>query len=91
MKRIEATVHGRVQGVSFRYYTHLEARRLGLAGWVANHPNGTVKVVAEGTQEALDQLVDFLHRGPSAARVNKVDVSWIDATHEFNGFSVRYI
>jgi hypothetical protein len=47
-QRVEATVYGRVQGVSFRYYTQQKARQLGLTGWVANHPDGSVRLVAEG-------------------------------------------
>ncbi|HCB50358.1 MAG TPA: acylphosphatase, partial [Chloroflexi bacterium] len=40
MKRVEATVQGYVQGVSFRYYTQREALRLGLTGWVRNESDG---------------------------------------------------
>ncbi len=88
-KRLEATVFGRVQGVSFRAYTVREARRLGLAGWVANQPDGTVRVVAEGTEEQLNQLMTFLHRGSPAASVYLVRPEWGEATGEFLGFAVR--
>ena len=48
LARLEATVFGLVQGVYFRQYTWQEARQLNLVGWVANQPDGTVRVVAEG-------------------------------------------
>ena len=89
MKRLEAIVHGRVQGVYFRYYTQREARQLGLAGWVANRLDGKVQVVAEGTEAALRQFVDFLWRGSPQAHVSQVEVNWLEATGEFSGFSVR--
>ncbi|MEW5989680.1 MAG: acylphosphatase [Chloroflexota bacterium] len=91
MKRLQATVHGRVQGVSFRYYTQLEAQRLGLTGWVRNDPEGTVTVVAEGPEPALEHLLQFLHRGPTAARVSRVEYTWSPASQEFTTFGVRYL
>ena len=35
-ERLHAQVYGRVQGVSFRFYTRDTATALGLTGWVAN-------------------------------------------------------
>jgi acylphosphatase len=90
LQRLEATVHGHVQGVSFRYYTQKTARRLGVSGWVANLSDGTVRVVAEGNEKQLQEMVDFLHHGSPAARVRSVDVEYADATGEFHGFNVRY-
>ncbi|GJM42096.1 MAG: acylphosphatase [Ardenticatenaceae bacterium] len=90
-KQLTAVIHGYVQGVSFRYYTHRAANRLGLTGWVANQRDRTVKLVAEGSESALRQLVVFLHEGSPAARVQRVDVKWTEATGEFNRFSVKYM
>jgi acylphosphatase len=90
MKRLEATVYGRVQGVSFRHYTQLKANELQLTGWVANQPDGTVYVVAEGPAEQLDQFFHWLHRGSPSARVERVTPNWLDATKEFNRFSIRW-
>lgn len=91
MKRLEAVVYGHVQGVSFRYYTQREAEKLGLTGWVANQRDGTVRVVAEGAENRLVELHDFLHHGPAGARVDRVQESWAEATNEFNGFRVRWL
>lgn len=90
MERMDATIHGRVQGVSFRYYTIQEATRLGLTGWVANQRDGTVHLVAEGPAEALRELEQWLHRGPPAARVERVEASRAAATGEFERFTVRW-
>lgn len=89
--RIEATVMGMVQGVYFRQYTLQEARRLNLVGWVANQPDGTVRVVAEGKREALKQLLEFLHHGSPASRVSDVVATWGIAGGEFTDFRVRYL
>ncbi len=87
--RIEAIVYGRVQGVSFRYFTRSEARRLGLTGWVSNRIDGTVEVVAVGPEYELQQMIDFLQRGSPAARVDKVKVVWQEASADFKDFSIR--
>ena len=88
-KRIHLRVCGRVQGVCYRAHTHEKAHALKLTGWVQNLPNGDVEILAEGTPEALDQLLSFCHRGPPAAEVDEVLVSWAEASAEFSGFSIR--
>jgi acylphosphatase len=88
--RLHATVHGRVQGVSFRYYTLNRARELGLVGYVRNRADGSVEVVAEGARVGLDQLLAFLRSGPRAAFVTEVETSWMQPTGGFGRFEVRY-
>jgi acylphosphatase len=58
--------------VGFRATTVDVARRLGLAGWVRNLADGDVELEAEGSPEAIEQLLAFLHRGPRGARVDGV-------------------
>ena len=88
-ERLHATVFGRVQGVSFRFYTRDTAVELGLTGWVANRFDGSVEVVAEGPRSALDQLLEFLHQGPPMARVNQVLHEFCSATGEFKRFAIE--
>ena len=71
-KAVRATVRGRVQGVGFRQMTRHRARRLGVMGWVRNAEDGSVLVHAEGPADAVEGLVDFLHRGPRGAAVEEV-------------------
>lgn len=88
-ERIDARVTGRVHGVGFRYFAFREAQALGLVGWVANMADGSVRCVAEGTRQSLDQLVRRLHEGPPAAIVAHVSVAWMPATGAFASFGVR--
>lgn len=88
--RLSAIVHGRVQGVNFRYYTQRRAIELGLTGYVRNLWNGTVEVVAEGPRPEVDKLLAFLHAGPRSAFVSQVDARWPAPTGEFTRFEVRY-
>lgn len=87
--RLEATVRGRVQGVGFRYYVVRRAADLGLYGWVANEPDGSVRCVAEGAGEGIDRLEEILRRGPTGSIVEDVSVVRMPATGLFEGFSVR--
>jgi acylphosphatase len=90
MRRVHLVIHGVVQGVSFRWFTRAEAARLGLTGWVRNRPNGTVEAVAEGPDATLGELVAFCRRGPSGARVIRVEVTWSEATGEHASFEIRH-
>jgi len=89
--RLHAVVHGRVQGVNFRYYTTRAAQRLGLTGWVANRWDGAVETVAEGSRGALDEFRAFLRQGSPSSLVQQVDDEWETPTGEFRLFGVRYI
>lgn len=89
IERLHAVVRGRVQGVSYRFYTRDMAASLGLTGWVANRSDGSVEVVAEGPRPALDQLLDWLRRGPPLARVDEVQAQFAPATREFTRFTIE--
>ncbi|NDJ78918.1 MAG: acylphosphatase [Chloroflexi bacterium] len=88
--RLHAIVHGRVQGVNFRANTQREAAHRRLTGWVRNRWDGTVETVAEGPQATLEAFEQYLHQGPSAAQVERVEVSYSAATGEFSSFNIRY-
>ena len=89
-QRLAAVVHGAVQGVGFRYYCALQARALGLQGYVHNRADRRVEVVAEGPRAQLEQLLSWLYEGPSMAQVSSVEVSWLAANGEFDCFEVRH-
>ncbi|MCC7261544.1 MAG: acylphosphatase [Candidatus Latescibacteria bacterium] len=83
-----ALVHGRVQGVGFRYFTQDRARKWGLVGEVRNLPDG-VEVVALGERGALEQLLRHLQEGPPAARVAQCRVTWFETAETFADFTIR--
>ncbi len=86
--RLHATVIGRVQGVSFRYFVLEQANRLNLTGWVRNRWNGAVEVTAEGSRQNLELLLNALRKGPPMAAVSDVDFEWLNYYAEFTGFNV---
>ena len=87
--RYSITVRGRVQGVSYRKYTQMEAQRLGVTGYVQNQPDSSVYVEAEGMRVQLDALVAWCHKGPALAAVSEVEVRTVEAVGDA-GFEIRY-
>jgi acylphosphatase len=69
-------VLGAVQGVGYRRFVVREARALGLAGWVQNEPDGSVRGEAEGPEPQLAAFRIRLAEGPPFAVVNRLD--WKD-------------
>jgi acylphosphatase len=86
MIRREVTIHGLVQGVAFRYHTSRHALELGVTGWVRNLPDGTVEGVFEGDEVAVNALVEWCRSGPTAARVDRLDLREGDYRGEFDSF-----
>jgi acylphosphatase len=74
MVRRRVIVHGRVQGVGFRYSVARAAMTRGVFGWARNRPDGTLEAVFEGEPEAVDALVRFCQEGPRGAVVERVEV-----------------
>ncbi len=87
---LQATVHGRVQGVFFRAFVERWAEALELTGYVRNLRDGTVEVGVEGERPQLEKLLEHLKEGYRPARVDKVVASWGEFTGHFSGFSIRY-
>ena len=85
-KRVVA--HGHVQGVFFRDSTRRRAGQEGVAGWVANRPDGAVEAVFEGDPEAVERLVAFMGEGPRGAEVERIDVE-DEEPEGLSGFEIR--
>ena len=84
-----AWVHGFVQGVGFRWWTRSRALELGLVGSVGNLSDGRVEVVAEGTREACDALLEQLRGAGTPGDVSQVIAQFADARGGFRGFETR--
>jgi acylphosphatase len=90
MRRVHLIVYGRVQGVFFRHNTKKIADKLNLKGWVRNNPDNSVEIVAEGNENAIDNLINWCRKGPIGAKVEKVDIEEEGFKKEFISFSVIY-
>ncbi len=82
-------VHGRVQGVGFRFFVQHAAMRLGLTGNVRNCPDSTVEIVAEGNARAIAELIEQVKQGPRLSRVERVDAADIPVNGSYGSFSIE--
>ncbi|WP_137936280.1 acylphosphatase [Chitinivorax sp. B] len=87
-KAVRVTIHGKVQGVGFRYATCRQAGVIGVDGWVRNLLGGQVEAMIQGDGEAVDALLAWCHRGPPGALVSRVEVEEAMA-EDLRGFEQR--
>lgn len=88
-KRIELIYSGRVQGVGFRFTAIRIAEDLGIAGWVKNLQDGSVKIVAEGKEDALNKFLDRI-REYFSSNIRNEDLSWQEPSGEFKEFRIAF-
>lgn len=88
MIALHLSVHGRVQGVFYRNWTVDAARKLGVAGWVRNCPDGSVEALVQGEETAVRRMVALMHEGPPSARVERIAESAVEA-ETLDGFARR--
>lgn len=83
-------IHGKVQGVGYRFFATRVARRLGLKGWIRNLRDGTVDAIVEGETEAIDEWLEEIREGPRYAEVTKIDQEQKNFLGKFGDFDVRF-
>ncbi len=89
LSRYDILFTGRVQGVFFRATAEEIARRHDVTGWVRNERDGSVRCVVEGDPAELDRFVAAIQLAKQA-NIDNTEITCLDATGEFDGFSVRY-
>ena len=90
IQAIRITLFGRVQGVGFRDYALKKALNLNIGGYVKNQNDGSVLVVAEGAQPALDEYQTVLSKGPLMARVESIEADRLQPTGTYREFKIHY-
>lgn len=88
--RVHIFVQGMVQGVFFRVRTRQKAKVLGVTGWVKNLPDGRVEAVFESEKEKIEQIIEWIKKGPLFSRVDDVKVDFEEYKGEFESFEIRY-
>ena len=82
-------IHGKVQGVGYRYSAFNMAVSLGIKGWVRNKFDGSVEAMLEGEEIVLNQMVEWCKKGPIMAHVENVEVYDYNYKEEFWDFSIK--
>lgn len=83
-------IRGVVQGVGFRFWTLRKAQDYGLSGYVANLPDGSVEVKAEGERGLIESFLADLKVGPSYSHVSDLNLEWYEPPRGFENFSIRH-
>ncbi len=81
-------VFGRVQGVGFRFFTLQEAKQIGVTGYVKNREDGSVAVVAQGSEAQIQQLRLWISKGPRTSQVERVIEQNYQTNERFEQFVI---
>ena len=96
-KQVHLYIKGDIIGVGFRAWTKIQAKIIGVTGWVRNVFNnpqvfgagGGVEVLIQGDEEKLEKILTVLKQGPPVSQVDDVEVFWQDAKEIIEGFEIR--
>jgi len=93
MLEMKLVVHGRVQGVGFRYNVieQIESHQTQVRGYIYNMPNGTVEIVAQGDIEALKDVRRFASQGSLRSMVREIEeVIHEISSYDYDSFDIKY-
>ncbi len=90
-------IKGDVIGVGFRAWCKIQAKMVGVSGWVRNvydRPevfgvSGGVEAVFQGEEERINKIIELVKQGPPVSRVDETEVFWEDPKEIFEGFEIR--
>ena len=82
-------ITGRVQGVSFRYYTCKKAIALGLTGSVRNLPDGRVEALIQGDRAVVEAMSYWFWKGSPESQVEGVETE-AQELQAFHSFEIKY-
>lgn len=89
-KRVELTIHGQVQAVSFRLTARKWAQDLGLTGFACNNPDGTLTIIVQGDEKQLEDFISRCYDGPKWADVADVKIQWHEKNDsDLTSFEIR--
>ena len=88
-KAVHVFVSGVVQGVGYRQGCRREARSLDLVGWVRNLADGRVELFAQGREQSVDHLIDWIWAGPAGARVSGVETDVVPEDRTLTDFFIQ--
>lgn len=89
MKRVKMNIVGDVQGVFFRHFAKVEVDKLGLMGWCRNESDGSVFIIVEGEDKAVDKFIRWAKSGTELSTVENVDLTEEKYTGLEKEFEIR--
>lgn len=90
MPTMRLIIRGKVQGVFYRATARDVAEQKGITGWVKNTVEGYVEIMATGSEDQLENFLQWCRQGPPRAQVTAIDQEYLPE-QDFDGFRItRY-
>lgn len=89
LKQAHLYIKGDVIGVGFRAWTKIQAKIIGITGWIRNNfDHGGVETLIQGDEEKVNQIMEILKRGSPVSRVEEVEIIWQEPKEIFDEFKI---
>ncbi|MDO8610786.1 MAG: acylphosphatase [bacterium] len=89
LKQAHLYIKGDVIGIGFRAWTKIQAKIIGVTGWVRNHQDGFVEAQIQGEVEEVNKIIELIKKGPPVSHVSNVQIFWQEANEIFDQFEIR--
>lgn len=97
LKQVRLYIKGDVIGIGFRAWTKIQAKIIGINGWVKNvydkpetfGVGGGVEALIQGEEDKVEKILKFLKDGPPISRIDDVEVYFEEPKEIFEGFEIR--
>lgn len=88
LKQVHLFINGDVIGVGFRAWTKIQAKIIGVTGWVKNIES-RVEAQIQGEEEKVNQIIGIIKKGPPVSYVSDVEIFWQEPKEIFDGFEIK--
>lgn len=88
LKQVHLFINGDVIGVGFRAWTKIQAKIIGVTGWVKN-VESRVEALIQGEEEKVNQIIEIIKKGPPVSHVSDVEIFWQEPKEVFDAFEIK--
>ncbi len=89
LKQVHLYIKGDVIGVGFRAWTKIQAKIVGVTGWVRNVDGDWVEAQIQGEEEKVKQIIELIKNGPPVSQVSEVEIFWQEPNEVFDEFEIK--
>lgn len=88
LKQVHLIIKGDVIGVGFRAWTKIQAKIVGVTGWVRNVDGDSVEAQAQGEEEKVKQIIELIKKGPPVSHVSDIQIFWQEPKEIYDEFKI---
>jgi len=89
LKQVHIYIKGDVTGVGFRAWTKIQAKIIGVTGWIRNKEEGFIEAQIQGDEDKVNQIIELIKKGPPISHVSDIQLFWQEPKEIFDGFEIR--